>query len=312
MALWLEDFADARVVAVTGTKGKSTTAALAAAILRHEGLEVALIGNIGVPVTETYDRPLADAYVVEISSYQAADATVAPGVCVLTSLAPDHLDWHRGVESYYRDKLHLIEVGPPGALAVARGERGGAASGPPATRTGPCSDRPAGCRRAMRGVIVIDGEPLGTTPGPGGYPVRHNVWNLCGAHRRSTAAGRPEARRSGAIGRRGGRIRRAAVRCRTVGERGGLTFVDDALASNPFATVSSLRRFSRPRGSTVILGGADRGVDTAGLVEALAAPRRPVPRVVVLTPDTARVGRFAGRGFGRGGIGPDSRTRPRP
>ncbi len=57
MAVWLEDFADARVVAITGTKGKSTTAALTAAILRAEGLEVALIGNIGVPVTDMYGRP---------------------------------------------------------------------------------------------------------------------------------------------------------------------------------------------------------------------------------------------------------------
>ena len=119
MALWLEDFREARVVAVTGTKGKSTTAALAASILRHQGGEVALIGNIGVPVTDTYDRPRADAYVVEVSSFQAADVTVTPGVCVLTSLAPDHLDWHGGEEPYYRDKLHLIEVGPPGALAVS-------------------------------------------------------------------------------------------------------------------------------------------------------------------------------------------------
>ena len=76
-------------------------------------------------------------------------------------------------------------------------------------------------------------------------------------------------------------------RCRTVGERGGLTFVDDALASNPFATVSSLDAFPG-RELTVILGGADRGVDTAGLVEALAA-RRPVSRVVLLPPDAGRL-----------------------
>ena len=83
MALWLEDFAEARVVAVTGTKGKSTTAALLAAVLREEGMGVELVGNIGAPVTDTYERPLADAYVVEVSSYQAAEVTVSPAVCVL-------------------------------------------------------------------------------------------------------------------------------------------------------------------------------------------------------------------------------------
>ena len=80
MALWLEDFADAPVVAVTGTKGKSTTAALTAAILGRDGRDVALIGNIGVPVVEMYARPPADAYVVEVSSYQAADVAVSPGL----------------------------------------------------------------------------------------------------------------------------------------------------------------------------------------------------------------------------------------
>jgi UDP-N-acetylmuramoylalanine--D-glutamate ligase len=60
-------------------------------------------------------------------------------------------------------------------------------------------------------------------------------------------------------------------------------FVDDALASNPFATVASIGAFA-DRQLTVILGGADRGVDPAALVEALAA-RRPAPRVIVMSPD---------------------------
>ena len=86
MALWLEDHADAPVLAVTGTKGKSTTAALAAAILEADGRRVELVGNIGVPVLDTYGRPAPDVFVVEVSSYQAADVTRSPGVVVLTSL----------------------------------------------------------------------------------------------------------------------------------------------------------------------------------------------------------------------------------
>ncbi len=93
---------------MTGTKGKSTTATLAARILEHGGARVALVGNIGVPVTDLYGHGDFDAFVVEVSSYQAAEVTMSPAVCVLTSLAPDHLDWHGGVEAYYRDKLRLI------------------------------------------------------------------------------------------------------------------------------------------------------------------------------------------------------------
>ena len=98
MAVWLEDFADARVLAVTGTKGKSTTAALprrssAGTDRRGPDREHRSAGHRHLPAAT-----LADAYVVEVSSYQAADVTVTPAVCVLTSLAPDHLDWHRGLE----------------------------------------------------------------------------------------------------------------------------------------------------------------------------------------------------------------------
>ncbi len=284
MAVWLEDFADARVVAVTGTKGKSTTATLTADILRADGLEVALVGNIGVPVTDCYGAPPAGAYVVEVSSYQAADVTVSPSVCVLTSLAPDHLVWHGGEERYYRDKLRLIEAGPPGALAVSAG------SAEAVRRTEGHPDRtlygPDGrVRIDAAGVLLVDDAPLVDTAGLRA-PGRHNRWNLCGAvagalllDGRSPSAGAVEAALHG--------FEPLPSRCRTVGERDGITFVDDALASNPFATAASLEAFTG-RQLTLIVGGADRGVDPSGLVAALAA-RRPAPRVIVLPPEPGRL-----------------------
>jgi UDP-N-acetylmuramoylalanine--D-glutamate ligase len=290
MAVWLEDFSDQRVVAITGTKGKSTTAALTASILRHEGMEVSLIGNIGVPVTDMYDQPLVDAYVVEVSSFQAAEVTVTPGVCVLTSLAPDHLDWHGGEEPYYRDKLRLIEAGPPGRLAV------NAASDEAVRRTAGHPDRtlfgPTGRVRADRsGAIEIDGQPV-VGPGRLRTPGQHNAWNLCGAIAATLllvgAPPSPEAVGAAVDGFDG-----LPSRCHTIGHRDGLTFVDDALASNPFATVASIEAFPG-RDLTVIVGGADRGVDVAPLARALAG-RRPVPTVVVLPSDDGRLAAALGR-----------------
>ena len=247
---------------------------------------MALIGNIGVPVAEMYGRPLADAYVVEVSSYQAAEVTVSPGLCVLTSLAPDHLDWHGGEEAYYRDKLRLIEAGPPGELAVNAGSDGGRAADratiPDRTLFGP-SGRVSG-RRASG--VHRSTACRWSTARAGSLAGVHNVWNLCGAVTAATCC-RPAA----VHGRRWRRWSAGSTglpsRCRTVGERDGLTFVDDALASNPFATVASMAAFPG-RELTVIVGGADRGVDPRGLVEALAA-RRPVPAVVVLPPDAERL-----------------------
>ncbi len=282
--MWLEDFADARVMAVTGTKGKSTTATLAASILEEDGLEVALIGNIGVPVTEMYGRPLVDAYVVEVSSYQAADVTVSPGVCVVTSLAPDHLDWHGGEEGYYRDKLRLVEVGPPGALAVNAG------SLEAVQRTEGHPDRilfgPRGRVRVTSTTrIEVDGTAVADAGGLRA-PGRHNLWNLCGAVAGSFLLnGRAPSSKAVAAAIDG--FEGLPSRCRTIGVRDGVTFVDDALASNPFATVASVEAFN-DRALTVIVGGADRGVDPTGLVQALAG-RRPAPRVIVLPPDPDRL-----------------------
>lgn len=284
MALWLEDFADARVVAITGTKGKSTTAALTASILRHDGSDVALIGNIGVPVVERYGMPLADAYVVEVSSYQAADVQVSPGLVVLTSLAPDHLDWHRSEENYYRDKLRLVEAGPPGMLAVNAGSAEAVrrtAGHPRRTMFGPSG------RVTVDGsaVVTVDGEPF--VDGSGLRLLgAHNLDNLCGAITGAMLLdGSPPS--ASAVEEVVASFEGLPSRCRVVGERAGLTFVDDALASNPFATAASIGAFSG-RPLTVILGGADRGVDPGGLAEVLAQ-RRPTPGVVVIAPGSERL-----------------------
>ena len=295
MAVWLEDHADAPVLAVTGTKGKSTTAALAAAVLEADGLEVALIGNIGVPVLDTYGRPRPDAYVVEVSSYQAADVTRSPGVVVLTSLAPDHLDWHGGVEAYYRDKLRLVEAGPARAPGRQRRQRrGGAPHGrPPAPHpVRPGGAGPGGRRRLGRGRRC----PAGRRRAPAAPGSAQRLEPVRGRRRGPAAPGH------GAVGRRGGRGRRrvrgaASAGAGRIGERDGRTYVDDALASNPFASVASIETFAG-RPLTVIVGGADRGVDPGPLVAALAA-HRPSAAVVVLPPDpdrTAGLLRSAGCG----------------
>ena len=298
MALWLEDFGDAPVVAVTGTKGKSTTAALTAAILEDDGLQVELIGNIGVPVIDTYGRERPDAYVVEVSSYQAADVTTSPGVVVLTSLAPDHLDWHGGTEPYYRDKLRLVEAGPARALAVS------AASPEAVRRTASHPNRtlygPEGrVRVGVDGWLEVDGTRLadaGLLRAPG----QHNRWNLCGA-----VAGAllltGSAPSSQAVTAAVARFEGLPSRCHTIGERSGRTYVDDALASNPFAAAASIATFAG-RPLTVILGGADRGVDPAPLLQALSA-HRPSATVVLLATGDDRLAHLL-EGAVSGGVRP--------
>ena len=99
------------MVAITGTKGKSTTTALVDVLLPMPRRTRALrLGNFGQP---PYDPDVDISHgwlVLEVSSFQCVDIDVAPGIVVVTSLGEDHLDWHGTLEDYRRDKLSLTRA----------------------------------------------------------------------------------------------------------------------------------------------------------------------------------------------------------
>lgn len=100
---------NAPFIAVTGTNGKSTTVALIAHILKQNGLDVQLGGNIGEPIMNLADLSADRFYIIECSSYQIESSpTINPSIGVLVSFYPDHLDRHHTVENYTRIKQHLI------------------------------------------------------------------------------------------------------------------------------------------------------------------------------------------------------------
>lgn len=99
-----------RVIAITGTNGKTTTTALIAHLLRSAGLAAEAVGNIGRPVSDlALSSPHPQVLAVEVSSFQLHDSPhFAPDIGVLTNLAPDHLDRYASVEEYYADKALLF------------------------------------------------------------------------------------------------------------------------------------------------------------------------------------------------------------
>jgi len=124
--LWLAEKRRGRVIGITGTKGKSTAATLLNDVLAGLGKKSVVLGNIGTPVTECPEGDF-DCFVVEISSYQAANISEICDVVVLTSLFPEHLDWHKSLSNYYRDKANLLAHGrvkivEAAALAVLKAQ----------------------------------------------------------------------------------------------------------------------------------------------------------------------------------------------
>jgi len=265
-ALFMEDFSRRQVVAVTGSKGKTTTAMLTAAALGAYGLDAALAGNIGRPVTELYDDDAHDVFVVELSSFQTAEVTTSPTVGVLTLLAPDHLDWHRGIENYYADKLRLfarrarVPVAVNGCCeeAVSRSSR-------LAARVLYGKDGPV--RLEDHKVVASDLGPLDLE----GFRLlgEHNLLNVCGAVTAALlltgelpGAGRLEHELTGVTALRS--------RLEPIGVVDGVSYVDDALASNPEGTLAALKVFAGSR-IALVVGGHDRGVDFGPLARAIAS-----------------------------------------
>jgi UDP-N-acetylmuramoylalanine--D-glutamate ligase len=111
------------VLAVTGTKGKSTTSSLLAAILRASGKDVRLAGNIGAPlVRELAGSSKETFFVLEVSSFQLETIeSFRPKVAVLLDVTPDHLDWHPDFEAYVEAKERIFENQREGDFAVVFG-----------------------------------------------------------------------------------------------------------------------------------------------------------------------------------------------
>ncbi len=104
---WLEG----RVIAVTGTKGKSTTTALTGRMLQAAGFHVTVGGNIGQPLSAQVDESTPETlHVVETSSFQLEQIdTFRPWIAVMLNFSPDHLDRHSSVEAYGRAKARIFE-----------------------------------------------------------------------------------------------------------------------------------------------------------------------------------------------------------
>jgi UDP-N-acetylmuramoylalanine--D-glutamate ligase len=252
--LWFAEAAGISTICVTGTKGKSTTASLIAHILDRLGKRVALAGNIGVPVTEI-DPGKTDIAVIEVSSYQAADFDGLCDIAVLTSLFPEHLDWHGTLDAYYRDKLNLLRRS---RCAIVNREA------KPADGLAQHWFNQADVVH-FRGTEVFDGaQRIGQVHNR--YLARpHNLSNVCAA---LTVAKVLNLDLRAALDATAD-FRALPHRQQEIGEIGGVLYVDDSISTAPESTLAALEVYAG-RDITLIVGGYDRGIDYGKLVAKLA------------------------------------------
>ena len=108
-----------RIIAITGSDGKTTTSTITAELLRAQGYTVHLGGNIGRPLLpEIRDVKPEDVAVVELSSFQLISMRRSPNVAVITNLSPNHLDVHKDMAEYVAAKENIFRYQRPGDIAV--------------------------------------------------------------------------------------------------------------------------------------------------------------------------------------------------
>jgi UDP-N-acetylmuramoylalanine--D-glutamate ligase len=265
---WLQG----RVIAITGTKGKSTTTVLTGRMLEAAGYKVTVGGNIGDPLSAQVDGSTPDTFhVVETSSFQLEQIDrFHPWIAVMLNFSPDHLDRHPTVEAYAAAKGRIFEkqdvsdwavvnADDPGVLALAHRGRARLRMFSPRT---PLTD----------GTVVDGGWIVDRRPERAERLVPLDAIHLLGPHLVNDVmaaatvgaiAGAPPAAMTAAVDAFHG-LEHAME---PVAEIDGVRFVNDSKATNVESALRSIESFDR--GLVTILGGRFKGGDLSLLREPL-------------------------------------------
>ena len=264
-----------KVIAITGSNGKSTTAALIQHILEDAGRESQLAGNIGRGVLDIEPPSDGGVVVLELSSYQTELArALTPDIGVFTNLSPDHLDRHGGMGGYFAAKRRLFsEGGPDRAIIGVDGPEGRYLANQLSEGLG--DDRvirmatstklvgPGWSVFARKGFLSeyrkarqVASIDLRRAPG---LPGAHNHQNACAAFAAIRALGIAPRVAEAAFASFEGLPHRS----QRIAERDGVVFINDSKATNPESAAMALNAFPRVRW---IMGGQmkDGGLGALG------------------------------------------------
>jgi len=259
--------AGARLIGVTGTNGKTTTTELLGAILRADGRQVEVAGNVGRALTDAAEAAADDSWVVcELSSFQLEDVhTLACDVAVLLNLEPDHLDRHGTFEAYRDAKLRIFERAR--AKVVPRGF-------------------------GIDGIEFSADDPLPAEPL---IPGRHNWANAAAATAAAHAAEVPDHAIAEALRTFPG----VPHRLELVRELRGVRWVNDSKATNTAAARRGVAAYDAPL--RLILGGSLKGEDFAPFARELPENVRSIYLIGAATDELATALDAAGRAYVRAG-----------
>ena len=260
-------FLNGPIVAITGSNGKSTTTALAGAMLKAAGHKVEVCGNIGEPLVGKIEGPVGRVFVVELSSFQIEGiVTLKPRAAALLNIAEDHLDRYGSMAEYAAAKKRLFLNQDAAGIAVLNADDPDTGEVETQARKRYFSRR----GRVEDGCYARDGKVIEVTPDEpdvdlflaSDVPLAgvQNLENAMAAALLARAIGaEPAELRVGLAGFKG-----LPHRMERVGEKDGVTWYNDSKGTNPAATAKSLEGFEDGK-VHLILGGRNKGADLAAL-----------------------------------------------
>jgi UDP-N-acetylmuramoylalanine--D-glutamate ligase len=267
-----------KIVAVTGTNGKSTTTALIGHICAQAGRDTRIGGNIGVGVLGLEDMHGGAVYVLELSSYQLdLTSSLKPDVSIILNISPDHLDRHGGMEGYVAAKRRiLLNQGKGDTAVIGVDDPWGARICTEITAANRRTIVPISASKAMgRGVYALDGLLYDATGERAleaadlkrarSLPGRHNWQNAAAAYAAAKGLGIPAEEAAEHLMSFPG----LAHRMETVGSIGRVRFVNDSKATNTDAARQAMSSYPRVywiAGGQPKVGGIDALQDLFGRV----------------------------------------------
>ncbi len=283
LASW---FCAAKVAAVTGTNGKTTTVTLLGRLLGDAGIASSVAGNIGTAFSAIVpEAPAGSVVALEVSSFQLDHIDrFRPAVSVILNITPDHLNRYGGsFERYARSKCRIFENQGPGDALVYNADD-------PETKVRVEKYAPAGLRLipfalnepAGEGAFVRDGTMVVRLDGVEaavvatdaiGTPGRHNLYNSMAA----TAAAFVLGAGAGSAGATLRTFTGVEHRLEFVRELRGVRYVNDSKATNVESVWYALQSFPAP--IVLILGGRDKGNDYSKIAALVASSVRAVVAV---------------------------------
>jgi UDP-N-acetylmuramoylalanine--D-glutamate ligase len=253
-----------KIVAITGSNGKTTTTTLVGEILAKNGFKTQVGGNIGTPVTALVDSSTDDTWnVLEISSFQLETVeTFRPAIAAVLNVTPDHLDRHGNFDTYAAMKARIFEFQTPADAAVlnASDDACRAMAGKVRARLA-WFDRAKGTAEGAyvvgTDIVWQSGGSRKTVMPVGEIPLKgaHNVENVLAGVAIAMLAGCDVAKVREAVRT----FKAVEHRLEFVGEIQGVQYFNDSKATNVDATIKALESF--PKNIHLILGGKDKGSD---------------------------------------------------